>query len=236
MKKKVLAIDLDEVIRSKWIQFDRFYAQEFGEDGIKQPFDTYDLRNHFDFKDKTETVNYLNEELPDDISPTEYVLDENGNAAVDHLAFRKKDESLTADQVFDKFLYEDFLIEIFASSPVLYRGLDLDLKRFNQTFQNDVEIVLFSTERNESISPTLFFISKLRPTIRKFVFTQTKSEIWNSADIVVTTDPEIIAAKPADKKVVIMSRQHNVNIEGDLSALNLVDLIDNSGFKTIITE
>ncbi len=102
--KKILAIDIDEVIRSKWLQFDRFYAQEFDEAGIKQPFDTYDLRNHYKFDETTDTINYLNLDLPEDISPTEYMLDKDGNAPVDFMAFRKRDETLTADQMFNKFL------------------------------------------------------------------------------------------------------------------------------------
>ncbi len=148
MEKKVLAIDIDEVIRAKWLQFDRFYATEFGENGIKMPFNTYDLRNHYDFKDTVDTVNYLNEDLPDDISPTEYALDENGNAAVDHVAFRKKEENVTADQGFNRFLYEDYLVEIFGSSPALYRGLDLHLKEFKHAFQDHLDIAIFSKEKN----------------------------------------------------------------------------------------
>src|SRR5882757_4373331 len=114
--KKILAIDIDVVIRSKWLQFDRFYAQEFDEAGIKQPFDTYDLRNHYKFDNTTETINYLNPDLPEDISPTEYMIDKDGNAPVDFMAFRKRDETLTADQMFNKFLYVDCIVEIFGSA------------------------------------------------------------------------------------------------------------------------
>lgn len=233
MSKKVLAIDLDEVIRSKWLQFDRFYRLEFSDEGVTLPFDTYNLRNHYDFKDTVVNQNYLNEELPDDISPKEYIIDENGNAPVDFMAFRKKDESFTADQVFNKFLYDDYLIDIFGGAPALYRGLDLDLRKFKLAFHEDVEIVLFSTEKNDSISPTLFFLSKLRPIIRRFYFPENSADIWKEADIVITTDPAIISSK-GDKKVVILSRQHNANLEGDLVALNLVDLIDNVDFKNLI--
>jgi len=233
MSKPVLAIDLDEVIRSKWLQFDRFYAQEFGEEGIKMPFDTYDLRNHYDFKDTIEQVNYLNEELPDDISPTEYMLDEKGVAAVDHMAFRKRQEAHTAEEMFNRFLYQDFLVEVFGSAPVLYRGLDLDLRKFKVTYENDFDMILFSSEKAESISPTLFFISKLRPIIRKFYFPETPEQIWDDADIVITTDPKIISSKLEGQRVVVLDRPHNVNLKGDMNVLNFVDLIDNIEFKEL---
>lgn len=234
MSKKILAIDLDEVVRSKWLQFDRFYAQEFGEEGIKMPFDTYNLRDHFEFKDTQESVNYLNEDLPEDISPKEYMLDENGNAPVDFMAFRKRDESFTADQMFNKFLYQDYLVEIFGSAPVLYRGLDLDLRKFKLAFEKDVDIILFSAEKNESISPSLFFLSKIRPIIRKFYFPENPEDIWKEADIVITTDPKIINSKPADQSVVVLSRPHNLNMQGDLIGLNLIDFIDNPSFTELI--
>jgi len=236
MTKKILAIDLDEVIRSKWLQFDRFYAQEFGEDGIQMPFDTYNLRNHYKFLETIETVNYLNEELPEDISATEYIVDkETGIAPVDHLAFRKRDEKMTADEAFNKFLYQDFLVEIFSSAPVLYRGLDLDLRKFKLAFENDVDIMLFSSEKNESISPSLFFISKLRPIIRMFYFPETPEKIWDIADVVITTDPAIVSSKPnSDHKVVLLNRPHNENIEGDLKTMNFIDLVENPTFKEMI--
>lgn len=249
MSKKVLAIDIDEVIRSKWLQFDRFYAQEFGEDGIKMPFDTYNLRNHYEFKESTEVINYLNEEIPDDISPIEYVVDkETGEAPVDHLAFRKREEKLTPDQLFNKFLYEDFLVEIFGSAPTLYRGLDIDLRKFKLAFENDVDIILFSAEKNVSISVTLFFLSKIRPIIRKYYFPETPEEIWNEADIVITTDPSIINSKGDGQKVVLLKRQHNAELTGDFSAINIQDLfttevdgdnekvIGNPDFKAFLTK
>ena len=228
MAKRKLAIDLDEVIRSKWIQFDRFYAEEFGEDGIKMPFDTYDLRNHYDFTDKTEIVNYFNEELPDDISPKEYITDkETGVAPVDFMAFRKREESITADEAFHQFTYIDHVIEIFGSAPTLYRGLEIDLRTFVELYKEQVEVILFSTEKEESISPSLFFLSKIRPNIRKFLFTEKPEDIWQEIGddgIVITTDPAIIASKGAGQKVVVLNRPHNMYSEGaDYSGMNIQD-------------
>lgn len=228
MAKKILAIDLDEVIRSKWIQFDRFYAQEFGEDGIKMPFDTYDLRNHYEFNDTTEQINLFNEDLPEDISPREYIVDkETGVAPVDFMAFRKREETATADETYNKFLYEDFVIEIFGSAPPLYRGLDIDLRRFKELYKEEVEVILFSVGREESISPTLFFLSKIRPNIKKYLFLDNGSEIWNEVGtngIVITTDPSIVVSKGAEQKVVVLTRPHNMSITGaDYTGMNLQD-------------
>jgi len=248
MAKKIVGIDLDEVVRSKWIQFDRFYAQEFGEEGISMPFDTYDLRKHYEFKDTVFENNYLNEELPDDISPVEYIVDkETGEAPVDHMAFRKRSEKKTADEIFNQFLYEDFLVEIFGSAPTLYRGLDIHLRMFKEAYNNEIDIVLFSSEKEESISPSLFFLSKIRPNIRKYIFPEKPEDIWREVDIVITTDPRIISATPVDKRVVVLARPHNTSQTGDLKVINLQDLftsvvnedksvtvLQNDAFKAII--
>jgi hypothetical protein len=230
MKKRILAIDLDEVIRAKWLQFDRFYSEEFGDDGIKIPFDTYNLRNHYDFSDRTDTVNYLNEELPEDISPKEYIVDkETGTAPVDFMAFRKKEEKTTADELFHQFTYVDHVIEIFGSAPALYRGLDIDLRTFVELYKNDVEVILFSCEKDESISPSLFFLSKIRPNIRRFIFPEKPEDIWNEVGnngIVITTDPAILATKGYGQKIVLLSRQHNINVLGtDYPGMNLQDFM-----------
>jgi hypothetical protein len=234
MAKKILAIDIDEVLRSKWLQFDRFYASEYGESGITLPFDTYNLRNHYAFKEQKNDVNYLNDDLPEDISPQEYILDENGNAPVDFMAFRKREEVMTADEVFNKFLYEDYLVEIFASAPPLYRGLDVHLREFTSVFDPYCDFIIFSKEQNPSISPTLFFLSKLRPTVRNFIFTKTDDEIWKTADIVLTTDPAIIASAPTDKTIVKLNRQHNVEQPADFTVINFIDLVKDDAFRSLL--
>lgn len=234
MTKKILAIDIDEVLRAKWLQFDRYYASEFGEDGISMPFDTYNLRNHYEFKDTVDEVNYLNEELPEDISPTEYQLDENGVAPVDHMAFRKKKESITADEAFNRFLYVDYLSEIFGQAPTLYRGLDLHLREFTSTFDPYVDILIFSKEQNPSISPTLFFLSKIRPLVRTYLFPKTDTEIWDKADIVITTNPAIIDSAPQDKTIVMLNRQHNQESKADFIATNIIDLVKDNGFRALV--
>ncbi len=117
---------------------------------------------------------------------------------------------------------------------MLYKGLDLNLREFKLAYENDVEIMIFSAEKNDSISPTLFFLSKLRPIVRNFYFPENAADIWNVADIVITTDPSIINSKVDGKKVVVLDRPHNSGLIGDLNALNVLDLINNEDFKKLI--
>jgi hypothetical protein len=126
MSKPIIGIDINEIIRGKWQKFDQCYIGEFGMDGITEPFDTFDFRNHYKFDDIEEIENFLNEELPEDISPIEYQINpETGIAPVDEFAFKPEKNKLTADEIYKRFLYEDYVFEIFGSSPLLYKNVDL---------------------------------------------------------------------------------------------------------------
>jgi len=93
MSKLKVGIVVDEILRAKWLQFDRFYAQEFGEEGIpkEQPY-VYDFFNSYKWKDTEETIKEMREpeDTPKDINPLDYQVDEKGEAPADFMLFKKK--------------------------------------------------------------------------------------------------------------------------------------------------
>jgi hypothetical protein len=234
--KKVIGIDINEVLRSRSMQFDRFYAQEFGEEGCPPEDDPYkfDLRNDYVWVDGEETTKFLNEDLPDNISPMDYAIDEEtGEAPVDSLAFKPETKMVTADEKYKRFMYEDFLFEIHGSAAPIYKGMDKDVEKFYKQYKNQFEIKIVSKENWFSIPPTLFFLSKLMPRIKHFSFVETNEEIWDSVDILLTTDPELIN-RPTDKRVVKITRPYNDELEADFDALQVIDLVDNKDFQKLI--
>ena len=47
---KNVGIDIDEILRAKWLQFDKYYVEEFGLDGVpKEQEYVYDFFNNFIF-------------------------------------------------------------------------------------------------------------------------------------------------------------------------------------------
>jgi hypothetical protein len=46
-KKKIIGIDINEVLRYRWIQFDRYYVEEFGEEGVPEMAYVYDFWNTY---------------------------------------------------------------------------------------------------------------------------------------------------------------------------------------------
>jgi len=239
-EKLKIGIDINEVIRARWLQFDKYYVEEFGEDGVPsdEPY-VYDLFNGYEWKDRTEETQYLNENLPDDINPLDYQVDkETGKAPVDPLAFRTKKEKLTAKEVFNRFMYEDYVFEIHGSAPVMYKQMDLHLEKFYLKYCDHVDFTILSQENWFSVPPTLFFLSRIMSRFKEYRFVENKNEMWKDVDILITTDPEILNKKtPSGKKIIKLERPYNKELKKgaiDEQILQINDLNGNEKFEKII--
>ena len=245
--KKIIGIELDEIIRAKFQEFDKYYSEEFGEELADKGKFTLDYWNDFTWEDTEETINYLNEDLPEDISPIEYQVDpETGEAPVDHMAFRKRVEKRTADEIYKRFLYQDYLLEIYGNSQKIYRNVDVDVEKFYKQYKDQFDIRIICKENWFTIAPTLFFLSKVRTRFKHLHFVENEDEMWDIADIMITTDPKVIKAKPDNKNVIMMKRPYNVDPESleiindeikdnvSHSVMNIIDLIGDVSFENII--
>lgn len=244
-KKKIrVAIDINEILRARWLQFDRFYQEEFGEEGLPKRDNHYvfDFFKEYTWKDTVEKFKELREpeDTPEFINPLDYQVDEKTGEAVADSALFKKEEKihLSARDMYDRFMYEDYLFEIFGSANLMYRNLDLDLIKFYYKYKDKAEIILFSNENDRSIAPTLFFVSKLMPKIRKYVFVEKDDDIWNDADIVISTNPHYFKNKaPEKKKTIKIERPYNVDREYkyfDLRDTELINLFDKKEFNKLL--
>lgn len=238
-KKKIrVGIDINEVLRCRWLAFDKYYANEFGEDGVPEgnPY-SFDLFNSYKFNSISKEEKFLNEELPDDIHPKFYQINpETGEADIDSLAFKKQTINLNSIEVFNKFMYEDFLFEIHGLAPVMYKGMEVDVQKLYQKYSNNVEFILLSKENGYTIPPTLFFLSKVMFRAKKILFPETNKEIWKNVDVLVTTDPELLDNVPWNKKVIKAVRPYNEysTKNGFINILQLNDLNGNKQFEKLI--
>lgn len=239
MSKVRIGIDINEVLRAKWLQFDRFYSQEFGDEQNTAKY-VYDFFKEYKWEDTVETINELKEpeDMPENISPVEYQVDEKtGEANADIFLFKKPEKiKLTAKEVYNRFMYEDYVFEIHASAPIMYKGMDLDVKNFYLKYGNNAEFTLFSVENQFSIPPTLFFLSKMTSRFKNICFVDDSLDMWKNVDVLITTDPKILEfGVPWGKKLIKLTRPYNENIKaGSLEVLQVADLIDNLEFEKII--
>jgi|JFJP01.1.fsa_nt_gi hypothetical protein len=239
MSKLKIGIEINEILRARWLQFDRFYDQEFGTEDMTSTY-VYDFFRDYAWKDKIEIEKELKEpgDMPENINPIEYQVDEKlGDAPADAFLFKgAKEIHLTAKEVFNRFLYEDFVFEIHGSTPMMYKGMDLHVNEFYQKYKDTVEFVLFSKENQLSIPSTLFFLSKTRCRFSNYRFVETNDEMWEGLDILVTTDPELLDNVPEGKNVIKLNRPYNGQSQDGLikSLLQIHDLDGNPEFEKLI--
>lgn len=240
-KKLKVGIDINEVLRARWLQFDRYYSQEFGEEGIPDPAYVYDFFGKYQWNEIVETSKDLKEpeDMPADINPLDYqVNDKTGEAPADFALFKLPEKTvLSPKEVFNKFMYQDFAFEIHGSAPIMYRNMDLQVKQFYEKYKDTVEFVIISKENYFTIPSTLFFLSKMTSRFTNYRFCETNEEMIDGLDVVITTDPELLnAIYHEDQKVIKLTRPYNENdYRGDITpVLQLNDLNGNEQFEKLI--
>ena len=241
MGKLRVGIDIDEILRSKWIQSDKYFVQEFGEEGVpkEQPY-VFDFFKYYQWEDTVEIIKELKEpdDMPENINPLDYQIDEKlGEAPADIFLFKKIQENkLTAKEIYNRFMYQDFLFEIHGAAPAMYNGMDLHVNNFLLKYKDSVDFVIVSKENQFSIPPTLFFLSKITSRFKNYSFVDNSNEKWKGIDILITTDPEILEKdSPWGKKIIKIKRPYNKNIKSCLlEVLQINDLTNNKEFEKII--
>lgn len=241
MSKLRIGIDINEVLRARWLQFDRYYVQEFGEEGVpkEQPY-VYDYFKHYAFKDTVEIIKEMREpeDMPENISPIDYQVDEKtGEAPADFLLFKKEEKiTVSAREIYNRFMYQDYLFEIHGAAPMMYKNMDVHVNKFLDKYYDNLKYTLLSVENRFSIPPTLFFLSKTSCRFNNICFVDKSIDMWDDIDILITTDPEILKlGTPWGKKLIKVKRPYNENINaGQLEILQIADLIDNPKFEKII--
>lgn len=246
MSKKIkIGIDINEVIRAKWLQFDRFYVQEFTDEGIPTKNGAssdyvYDFFNNYKWNDVVEVEKELKEpeNMPENISPVHYQLLEGEKAPLaDAFLFKMPVETkLTAKEVYNRFMYQDYLLEIHGAASMMYRGMDLHVNQFLEKYKENAEFTLISIENKFSIPPTLFFLSKITSRFTNYKFYNNYDNLWNDFDVIITTDPEFLKKKtPWFKKLIKLKRPYNEFIgKGSIEALQIADLMEDKTFQKII--
>ena len=241
MNKIRVGIDINEILRAKWIQFDKHFIEEFGEEKTPKgnPY-VYDYFNSYEFKDTVEIEKELKEpeDMPQDINPLDYQVDEKlGEPPADIFLFKAPVKTtLTAREVYNRFVNQDFLFEIFGAAPMMYKNMDVQVNKFLEQYQKNVEFTVLSIENKFTIPPTMFFLSKISMRFKNYKFVDNASEMWQHVDVLITTDPAILNSKiPWFKKLIKITRPYNENIKaGSIQIKQLADLIDNKTFEKII--
>lgn len=220
MKKKVIGIDINEVLRAYLYAVEEQYIKEFGEAGvITKPINTTNLLNHYEFKEKTRKVSYIMD-------------DEFGWISSD-VKFEEVTETISKELALKYFLYEDYTFEIFSSTGKIYSNVFIDLNSIYKDYRNDFEFVILAKENNITIKHTLFFLSKNAIQLQNYKFVSTDEDIWKNCDIYITTNPNIIKSKPFNKTSVRVRLPYNADAKADYSISRLGELKEGEIFNEL---
>ena len=171
---------------------------------IQQEYEKWYIENPF--KEETEFEYKVNSDL------TTLNISE-------HLAF--KDE----DDVYN-FLYKEHTMEIFGHAGSVETSSMMDFNDFYLNMRDEHDILVVSDEMGKSKPASLFFISKFGCLVEtvKFYSESTINSLWNSVDILLTANPQLLLNHPDGKVVVKYNTTYNSDIKTKYSISKLKEL------------
>jgi hypothetical protein len=212
-RKKIIGIDINEVLRAYLYAIENSYMKEFGDNAIiTKPINTTNLLNHYKFEDKIRKVTYL--------------LDDENGWISNEAKFDEVQELITKDLALKFFLFEDYTFEVFSSTGKIYTNVFVHLNELYRDYRDDFEFVILAKENNLTIPFTLFFLSKNSTKLRNYKFVSTNKEIWDNCDIYITTYPETLDIIPKGKKSIKVKMPYNVNSKSNFEISKLEELKD----------
>jgi hypothetical protein len=136
-----------------------------------------------------------------------------------HLSF-KDDEDVY------NFLYKEYTMEIFGHSGSVEASSMMDLNEFYFDMRDKYEITIVSDEIGKSKPASLFFISKFGCLIEniKFYSETTINSMWDSIDVLLTANPNLLLNYPKDKLVIKYNTVYNKDVSSEHEISSIKEL------------
>ena len=136
-----------------------------------------------------------------------------------HLVFKDEDEIYN-------FLYKEHTMEIFGhAGSVEYNSMN-DLNDFYLDLRDSHEIIIVSDEIGKSKPASLFFLAKFGCLVEsvKFYSEITINSMWDSIDILLTANPNLLLNHPTNKRVIKFNTEYNSEIMKEDSISSIKEL------------
>ena len=120
-----------------------------------------------------------------------------------------------SDEELYDFMFNDFPMQIFGHAGSTETLTFNDLNNFYTKNRDEYEIFIVSDEIGKSKPSTLFFLSKFGCLIEniKFYSNSTLDNMWDTIDILLTSNPNLITTHPDNKVLVQYVTEYNKNID-----------------------
>ncbi len=222
---KKIGIEINGVLRDTIGKFKQLYEKHLIESNdieMESVDKTYELTFSGDTDELVEMnentdVNYFKYEILGDVDSLE--LDK-------HFSFKSKEELYS-------FMYEDYTMELFGHAPSTETMSFNYLNDLYLDLREDNDIIIFSDEIGKSKPSSLFFLSKFGCLIEKVFFysNQTKNTVWDSIDILLTSNPDLLLNHPSNKIVIKFETDYNKQINSKYTIKSLSEFTEL--FKTL---
>lgn len=124
------------------------------------------------------------------------------------------------------FLYKEYTMEIFGHAPSMEYTSMNDLNDFYLDMRDKHDILIVSDEIGKSKPATLFFLSKFGCLIEsiKFYSEPTKKQMWDSIDILLTANSDLLLNNPEKKRVIKYETSYNQEVTTEHQIKSLKEL------------
>jgi hypothetical protein len=133
------------------------------------------------------------------------------------------------------FIFSEFPLEIFGYSKESEPG---SVQMFNiwiQDLLSNVDVVLISNEASRTKPATLFFLSKTGFEGNNIKFIDDTIDIWKICDILITSG-EAKTKKPHNKKLIIIEKEHNKHLTGNITFKSIFDIFEKENTEKILNK
>jgi hypothetical protein len=138
---------------------------------------------------------------------------------LNHLSFKDEDE------LYD-FLYKEHTMEIFGHAGSVEVSGMMDFNDVYLDLRDSHDLIIVSDEIGKSKPASLFFISKFGCLVEqiKFYSKTTINSLWDSIDVLLTANPNLLLNHPENKRVIKYETNYNSDIEIEYSITSIKEL------------
>lgn len=211
-----IGIDINGVLRDTNLKFEQLY-QKYLIDSSDDEGAIYELT----FSGSSDQISGVTKTQDKEAFEYGIISDVDTDNLMNHFKFPSTDDLYS-------FMYEEYTMELFGHAPSSELNTFNLLNDFYYNNRENLDIKIISNEMGKSKPASLFFLSKFGCLIESVIFYSeiTKNNMWDSIDILLTANPDLLLNIPKDKVVIKYKTNYNKNINSNLEIKSLSELDD----------
>ena len=211
-----IGIDINGVLRDTNLKFEQLY-QKYLIDSSDDDNAIYELT----FSGSSDQISGVTKTQDKEAFEYGIISDVDTDNLMNHFKFPSTDDLYS-------FMYEEYTMELFGHAPSSELNTFNLLNDFYYNNRENLDIKIISNEMGKSKPASLFFLSKFGCLIESVIFYSeiTKNNMWDSIDILLTANPDLLLNIPKDKVVIKYKTNYNKNINSNLEIKSLSELDD----------